>query len=175
MSVTDALENNPNVSKAALEALHADIGSWALSRCNFDPHAAEDLVQQAYVEILSGRARFDGHSSLRTFLFAVVQKLALSRFRRVATRLRLLRQFGAPIDAATPAAEPGDARRLWRAVEALPARQRDIIELVFLRELTIEEAARVMGVTTGTGRTHYERAKQALRRALGNDGDTHGQ
>ena len=58
----------------------------------------------------------------------------------------------------------GDAlsERVWRAVRELPARQRDITELVFCREMTVDEASTVMGVTVGTGRVHYDRAKKAL-------------
>jgi RNA polymerase sigma factor (sigma-70 family) len=96
-----------------------------------------------------------------------VQNLANSRIRRIATRLRLLRQDaqGAHQEA-VDVVEPDDNERVWPAVKALPQRQRDIIELVFCREMTIEEASKVMGVTTGTGRVHYDRAKKALRSRL---------
>ena len=167
MRDSDVLDNNPHVSLSALEAMHSQVYGWALSRCGFDHTAAEDLMQQAYVELLSGSARFNKKSTLRTFVFAVVQNLARNRFRLLATRLRLLRQHAelaieATVDA--PAIEKDDG--VWSAVRALPARQRDIIELVFCRDLTIEEAAQVMGVTTGTGRVHYDRAKKALRAKL---------
>jgi len=167
MRDSDALDNNPHVSLSALEAIHGQVYGWALSRCDFDPVAAEDLMQQAYVEVLSGSARFDNKSSLKTFVFAVVQNLARSRFRRIASRLRLLREHAAGIDeAVVDAEEPEDRGDIWPAVKALPARQRDIIELVFCRDLTIEEASAVMGVSVGTGRVHYDRAKKALRSRL---------
>jgi len=167
MRDSDVLENNPHVSLIALEALHGQVYGWALSRCGFNHTAAEDLMQQAYVELLSGSAQFNNKSSLKTFVFAVVQNLAKNRFRRLATRLRLVRQHAELHQddyAAAPALDQTD--NIWSAVKALPARQRDIIELVFCRELTIEEASQVMGVSTGTGRVHYDRAKKALRNRL---------
>ena len=165
MREDDALDNNPLVSRQALAALHDQLYGWSLSRCGYHPSAAEDLMQQAYVEILSGRARFDEKSSLKTFLFAVVQMLARSRFRRLASTLRLVDKVRALPDSATndaPEIDAGRSQFVWQAVQGLPARQRDMVELVFCREMTIEEAARVMGVSTGTGRTHYDRAKKAL-------------
>lgn len=167
MRDSDVLENNPHVSLLALEAMHSQVYGWALSRCGFDHTAAEDLMQQAYVELLSGNARFNNKSSLKTFVFGVVQNLARNRFRRLATRLRLVRQHAAmTVDASVAAPQLDQNDGLWSAVKALPARQRDIIELVFCRELTIEEASQVMGVTKGTGRVHYARAKKALRERL---------
>ncbi len=164
MTDSDALPNNPHVSRSALEAIHSQVYGWALSRCDFDHPTAEDLVQQAYVELLSGNARFDNKSTLKTFVFGVVQNLARSRYRRLSSRLRLVRKYQP--ETATAAAEPRDDDGVWRAVRALPARQRDIVELVFCRDLTVEQAAAVMGVTTGTGRVHYDRAKKALRQRL---------
>jgi RNA polymerase sigma-70 factor (ECF subfamily) len=150
-----------------LEAIHSQVFGWALSRCDFDHATAEDLMQQAYVELLSGDARFDNRSTLKTFVFSVVQNLARSRFRRVSSRLRLVKKVhreapSDPVEMIEPRVDNG----VWRAVRALPARQRDIIELVFCRDLTIEQSSAVMGVTVGTGRVHYDRAKKALRDRL---------
>ena len=159
----DALDRNPNVSRSALEALHGQLFGWALSRCGYDNSTAEDLMQQAYVEVLSGRARFDKRSTLKTFMFGIVQNLARSRFRRQNTRLRIVDAYASEQDDATsPDEEYGNLKQVWEAVEELPQRQRDITELVFVRDMTIEEASRVMGVSVGTGRVHYDRAKKSL-------------
>lgn len=169
MKDDDALGQNPHVSRQALEAIHRELFGWALTRCGFDRTAAEDLMQEAYVAVLSGAARFDNKSSLKTFLFSVVQNLARSRFRQIAVRMRLLTSYAAGaedqgMDGARM--EGGQDRQVWKAVESLPARQRDVTELVFCRDMTIEEAAAVMGVSVGTGRVHYDRAKKALAEKL---------
>jgi RNA polymerase sigma-70 factor (ECF subfamily) len=169
MKDDDALGQNPHVSRRALEAIHSQLYGWALTRCGFDRSAAEDLMQEAYVAVLSGAARFDNKSSLKTFLFSVVQNLARSRFRQIALRMRLLTSYAAGaedqgMDGAQM--EGRKDRQVWKAVESLPARQRDVTELVFCRDMTIEEAAAVMGVSVGTGRVHYDRAKKALAEKL---------
>ena len=167
MRDSDVLDKNPHISRSALEAIHSQVFGWALSRCDYDQAAAEDLMQQAYVELLSGKARFEKRSSLRTFVFSVVQNLARSRYRRIASRLRLVKAAGAELadDSAQPV-EPDENTALWEAVQSLPQRQRDIIELVFCRDLTVAEASAVMAVTVGTGRVHYDRAKKALKSRL---------
>jgi RNA polymerase sigma factor (sigma-70 family) len=126
MRESDALDNNPHVSRSALEAIHSQAYGWALSRCDFDHATAEDLMQQAYVELLSGKARFDNKSSLKTFVFSVVQNLARSRFRRLSSRLRLVKIYQAEaVEATVEASEPRADDSVWRAVRALPARQRE--------------------------------------------------
>ncbi|MCH8250066.1 MAG: RNA polymerase sigma factor [Proteobacteria bacterium] len=167
MRDSDVLDKNPHISRSALEAIHDQVFGWALSRCNYDRAAAEDLVQQSYVELLAGKAKFEERSTLKTFVFAVIQNLAKSRYRRMASRMRLVTAMAQ--DAGDePAAETTAVENpaVWQAVQRLPQRQRDIIELVFCRDMTVEDASRVMGVTTGTGRVHYDRAKKTLRARL---------
>jgi RNA polymerase sigma-70 factor (ECF subfamily) len=138
---------------------------WCLTRCGYDRETAEDLMQQTYEELISGRARFAGDSSLKTFLFGVAQNLAFTHFRKATARARLAERAAILSEAhecRTLETEHFDSQRLWQAVRELSDRQRDVIELVFCNELTIEEAASVMQTTVGTARQHYGRAKRAL-------------
>ena len=160
--------------EAELAAHHAGAYGWALSCCRSDREAALDVLQTAYLQVLDGRARFAGRSSFRTWLFAVIRRTAAGERRRAALRrlvpLQLLGAGEEPCDGTQgPDAaliESDSMQRLTVALARLSARQREVLHLVFYQELTIEEAADVIGVSLGTARTHYERGKAALRREL---------
>jgi RNA polymerase sigma factor (sigma-70 family) len=162
-----------------LEPLHAAAFGWALSCCAWDRSAAEDVLQASYLKILDGRARFDGRSSLRTWVFGVIARTAREARRRAAFRrwvpwTRWLGGHeladGRP-DPETTLAEADQTTRLRHALNELPRRQREVLHLVFYQGLTIGEAASVLGVGLGTARTHYERGKVRLRRILKTDGN----
>jgi RNA polymerase sigma-70 factor (ECF subfamily) len=153
-----------------LERLHAGAFGWALSCCGGDRAAAEDALQASYLKILDGRARFDGQSSLRTWLFAVVRRTA-AELRRRALLGRLLPLAGLEIadgrpDPAAALARSETTRALAAGLDRLPRRQREVLHLVFYQDCTIAEAAAIIGVSLGTARTHYARGKAALRRML---------
>ncbi|MEO8138908.1 MAG: RNA polymerase sigma factor [Gemmatimonadota bacterium] len=157
-----------------LEQLHLAAFGWALSCCEGNRAAAEDALQATYLKILEGRARFEGRSSLRTWVFGVLRRTASEEDRRGGSRrwrpLSLVESHPATgsdrhhPDAGVLRSE--ESSHLLAALEALPARQRDVLHLVFYQELTIAEAAEVLSVGLGTARTHYERGKAALRRKL---------
>lgn len=155
-----------------LEQLHPAAYGWALSCCEGNRAAAEDALQATYLKILDGRARFEGRSSVRTWVFGVLRRTAAEEDRRGGSRrwrsLSLAESHPASgshqPDAGVLRSE--ESCRLLEALKALPARQREVLHLVFYQEMTIAEAAEVLGVRLGTARTHYERGKTALRRML---------
>src|SRR5262249_28180168 len=65
-----------------IERLHPASYGWALACCRFRRQEAEDVLQSAYLKVLDGRACYDGRSSVRTWLFAVIRKTALDARRR---------------------------------------------------------------------------------------------
>jgi RNA polymerase sigma factor (sigma-70 family) len=160
--------------EAELERLHSDCFGWAMSCCRWDRSEADDVLQASYLKVLDGRATFDGRSSVKTWLFGVIRHTA-AEHRRWSTR-RLLGGLQWLERRVATAAEPDDpaqallrseaSEHLIASLTALPARQRDVLHLVFYQGLTIAEAADVLGVSIGSARTHYERGKSRLRTML---------
>src|SRR5258708_8314366 len=158
--------------KAELEQYHAACFGWALSCCARDRAEAEEVLQTVYLKILEGKARFRGEASLKTWLFAVIRKTAATEYRR--NLLRKLRSAvgseqvseptGGEVDQAFDRSEEQVRFRL--ALQHLPARQREALHLVFYEDLSLREAADVMGVSIGSTRQHYERGKKRLREVL---------
>lgn len=155
--------------RSELEGHHPAAYGWALHCCGRNPGDAEDVLQTAYVKILGGRARFNGGSSFRTWLFAVIRNTAVDQQR--SWWRRLLResgwsaqQRGAPGDARLDA--PADYVELENAMMQLSNRQREVLHLTFYQGMTVEEAAEVMSVSVGSARTHYARGKARLRSLL---------
>lgn len=155
--------------EASLQALHEASFGWARSCCDGDPDDAADVLQSAYVKVLSGDARFGGRSTFKTWLFGVIRLTALEARRRGAREFSLAARHEPATDPRPPDAsllEEEERHSLRRALALLPQRQQEVLHLVFYHELSIAEAAQVMEVSVGSARTHYERGKKRMRELL---------
>jgi RNA polymerase sigma-70 factor, ECF subfamily len=152
--------------------------AWSLLR---DAEEARDLSQEAFVRLYEMAARFRGESRFSTWFYRILVNLCLDHRRRGRGWRQLL--FGgdqngtAPIERhPAPFTDPADTleqehvkRRLWAAVDRLPARQRAAVLLQAQQELSTAEVAAVLGCSEATVRVHVHRAVAALRMSIGGD------
>src|SRR5437667_3140652 len=149
---------SPAARTGTLEELHAAAFGWAMSCCGWDRTAAEDVLQATYLKLLDGRARFDGRSSFRTFVFGVIARSAREARRRAALRrwLPLASLLLGPEavdgrpDPAAALVRADETARLVRALGRLWERRRQGLHLGFYVDLTIGEAPAVAGGSVGT-------------------------
>jgi RNA polymerase sigma-70 factor (sigma-E family) len=132
--------------------------AWLIVR---DWHTAEDVLQAAFTRLYVawGRVRADGREA---YARRIVVNEALSTLRR--------RRPEDPTDEvpdrpATPAGD-GPLLDLDEALGLLPARQRAVVALRFVDDLSVAEVARVLDVAEGTVKSQTARALETLRRHL---------
>jgi RNA polymerase sigma-70 factor (ECF subfamily) len=157
--------------------------------------SAEDVVQDAWLGMLSGLASFEGRSSLRTWTFTILVNRARTRGAREARTLPrspLATEEGAAAGdwLAGPGGEPGpawasiDAPSQWdtapesvllskevlleldRALSALPERQRQVVTMRDVCGMSTEEVCEALEVSPANQRVLLHRARAGLRTAL---------
>jgi RNA polymerase sigma-70 factor, ECF subfamily len=157
--------------------------------------SAEDVVQEAWLGMLSGLAQFEGRSSLRTWTFTILVNRARTRGAREARTLpqpplAAQSEQGADDWFTGPGREP---ERTWssievtsrwdtvpesvvlskevlllldRALSALPARQRQVVTMRDVCGMSTEEVCAALGISAANQRVLLHRARAVLRTAL---------
>jgi RNA polymerase sigma-70 factor (TIGR02943 family) len=84
----DAGATDRNLDPSGWVDLHGDaLYRFAILRVS-DPHTAEDLVQETFLSALRAADRFEGKSSIRTWLIAILKYKIVDHFRRTAVEVR---------------------------------------------------------------------------------------
>ena len=162
---------NPQLVLALYDDVAADLHGYALATAR-DPAAAEDLVQETFLRLLSAHRKGRPPVDPRAWMFRVCTNLVRSRFRRLVVADRhqselVSREVGESAEATTLRSE--GRRELRDALAGLP------IELRLALMLSAEgfsgrEIARTLGKSEGATRTLLWRGRLELRQLLSEDG-----
>ena len=157
--------------------------------------AAEEVAQETWLGVLNGLPRFEGRSSLRTWIFRILTNIAKTRAKRDGRTLPFsaLSEPGRVPEAAVdadrfldpehprwpghwalkPEAWPEDAlvagetrEKLAEAIEALPAAQRTVISLRDIEGWSSEEVRNALDLSETNQRVLLHRARSKVRSAL---------
>ena len=152
--------------------------AWSILK---DRAEAEEAVQAAYVSAFSSMDRFEGRSSLSTWLTRIVINEALGRLRSERRRRAQLEAEGVPVlDAyreklmAGSETSPPDAavareqlrRLLEHAIGGLPEIFRTVFVLREIEGLSVEDTAEALSIPSATVKTRLLRARRQLREEL---------
>lgn len=137
-------------------------------RLTGDPHAAEEVVQDAMLRVARSWKTFRGEAQFRTWLFRIVINVFRDRLSRRTSENEI------PADVpdlriADPAAEAllNELNRLVAAkVSALPPRQREVLVLITYEGLTPGEVAELLGISEANVYSTLHAARQRLRKEL---------
>jgi RNA polymerase sigma-70 factor (ECF subfamily) len=157
--------------------------------------AAEEVAQETWLAVLNGLDRFEGRSSLKTWIFRILTNIAKTRAVRDGRTLPFsalqdpARVPEAAVDAdrfldadhprwpghwaVKPVAWPEEAllaaetrARLVEAIEALPPTQRAVISLRDIEGWSSEEVRNALGLSETNQRVLLHRARAKVRAAL---------
>ncbi len=162
---------------------------FVLRRSAFDRAGAEDVVQSALLRAVRGLAGFRGEASLYTWLCQVCRS-ELADQRRASARRPVTVSFDQDAAiaatvasrAAAASASPDDAtdiepgeygERVSQVLAALPENHAVVLEMKYARELSVEEIAGCLRITTTAAQSLLARARTAFReRWLANAGES---
>ena len=131
-----------------------------------DPHRAEDIVQDALVRLFAAWDRVSRMDNVDGYVRRIIVNAHYSDRRRPWRRESAAEPAEIPLQPGFPV-EDADAVR--SALRSLPAGQRRVIVLRQIWNLTVEETAAELGISTGTVKSQSADAVAALRRALAPD------
>ncbi len=146
-----------------------------------DGDEAEDIVQQAYINAYEHLAGFEGRSRFSTWLTRIVINEAMARSKRRSRVVPLETDYRGdgtrpePYRAESPTENPEEAAMngelrnvLEQTIDELPVKYRSVFVMREIEEMSVEETSESLGITATNVKVRLNRAKQMLRRRIGN-------
>ncbi|MDK3256345.1 sigma-70 family RNA polymerase sigma factor [Blastococcus capsensis] len=161
-----AADGDPLAAASLVRATQSDV--WRLCAALGDRQSADDLTQETYLRAFAGLHRFEGRSSLRTWLLAIARRVCADAVRSRRRRPTLVRAVdAADIEMSDGADRVGEQAAVDDLLARLDRDRREAFVLTQLLGLPYAEAAAVAGCPVGTIRSRVARARTDLMAALG--------
>ena len=135
---------------------------------------AEDIAGETMIAAFENLHRFDPDlGSFAAWLFTIARRRTVDEQRRLARLWRALSRRGAEADSVddvlSAVVRSERAASLRAALNRLPERDREVLLLRYVAELSAPEIAEMLGLSSGAVRTRIHRALQRLSDELGDD------
>jgi RNA polymerase sigma-70 factor, ECF subfamily len=135
---------------------------------------AEDLLSEVFIEVWRHAAQFEARSQVATWLLAIARHKALSALRRRSTEELdedIIEFIEDPSDSPEAAVQKSQRSAiLLDCLKQLSPAHREIIDLVYYHERTIDEVAEIVGVPVNTVKTRMFYARKRIAELMASRG-----
>ncbi len=139
-----------------------------------DSALADDLVQECLERALSRLHLWQPGTNLRAWLFTILRNLHINGIRRQQTFVDIDSEVQTGLGGAHGSQVVRlELRDLRRALDKLPAEQREVVLLIGLEGISYAEAADILQVSIGTVKSRLSRGRRALRLLMDGGADAH--
>jgi RNA polymerase sigma-70 factor (ECF subfamily) len=164
----DAAGGDPLAAAAFVRATQTDV--WRLCAALVDRDSADDLAQETYLRAFGSLHRFEGRSTVRTWLLAIARRTCADSLRARRRRPSLVRVDPTDVEVTDGADRVGEHAAVGDLLARLDADRREAFVLTQIVGLSYAEAAEVAGCPVGTVRSRVARARADLVTALDEGG-----
>ena len=164
----------PEITRTEIRHIEPMLMHYALRAVRAED-VANDLVQETWAAALTSLPRFEGRSTLRTWVVGILRRKIIDHRRRQKDTTPYEDEFQSPKAARVAEREIDHSAALEMVQEelsGLPALERKAVELCVLQDLDRPEAARRMGVSDGHLRVLLHRGRHRLMGRLSAAGHT---
>ncbi len=135
-----------------------------------DPTLAEDLISEVFLDVWRQAGRFEARSAVSTWLLAIARFKALSALRKRPDE-ELDEETAAGIEDTSDTPEVALQKKdkgevLKECLKSLSAEHREVIDLVYYHEKSVEEVAEIVGIPEATVKTRMFYARKRLSELL---------
>jgi RNA polymerase sigma-70 factor, ECF subfamily len=160
--------------EAALEEVvrryHARLWRYVSRRVSGDLALIEDVLQEVFLAVWHGAARFRGEASVAVWIFGIAhfQTLHALRTRQRGADIIEFPEEDSAFAPVIPSAEDAALRRihLMEALGRLSPAHREVLDLVCLHGFSMQETGEILGIPPGTVKSRLSLARRALVAAL---------
>ncbi len=154
----------------ALYRVHVDRVYGLCLRMTGNVSEAEDCTQEAFIQAWNKLDRFRGDSAFSTWLHRIAVNAVLGRMRKSKREQDRIQVVADTRPAPLETGDSGELRDLAQAVDRLPEGARHVFVLHAVYGYSHDEAARMLGIATGTSKAQLHRARKLLAQQLEEQG-----
>lgn len=162
--INEVSKGNEDAFNQLYEITHRRVFKY-LYRLTGNQQMAEDILIDTFTEIWRSAKKYKGHSKVFTWMLGIARNLAMNEFKKRKMNGYEVddRTYSDSADQFHAFTETETSQILQEALNRLPIKHREILDLVFLQGMSYEDISQIINIPINTVKTRVFYAKEKLK------------